>query len=112
MPLFGTKQEEPAPVEPQHKSSMFSRNSRGSSDLDRSNTTQSNGTGKSSFFARRNHSEEEHLGSDPSIKGARQKVKDAEAAERQADAALIAAKNAVKAARDHAQFLEREALEE
>lgn len=113
MPLFGTKNEEPAPVEPEHKSSIFSRNSRNSGDLDRSNTTQSNGTsGKSSFFARRNHSEEEVIGSDPSIKGARQKVKDAEAAERQADQALIAAKNAVRAARDHAQMLEREALEE
>lgn len=112
MNLFGTKHEEPAPPEPEHKSSIFSRNSRSSGDLDRSNTTQSNGTGKSSFFARRNHSEEEAIGSDPSIKGARQKVKDAETAEREADKALIAAKNAVRSAREHAQMVEREALEE
>lgn len=115
MPLFGSKNEEPAPVEqPQQRGSIFSRNGRNSGDLDRSNTNSTNGTGKSSFFARggRSNSEEDLVGKDPSIKGARQKVKDAEAAEKDADRALIAAKNAVRAARDHAQMLEREALEE
>ena len=113
MPLFGSTHEEPAPTEqPERKGSIFSRNSRNSGELDRSATNSSSGTGMSSFFSRRNNSEEEALGSDPSIQGARQKVKDAEAAERQADKALIAAKNAVRAAREHAQMLEREALEE
>jgi len=49
---------------------------------------------------------------DPSIVGARQRVMDAERAEKEADAALFAAKNAVRQAREHVKHLEREAAED
>jgi len=43
---------------------------------------------------------------------ARQKVTDAEEAERQADRALIEARGMVKEAREHVKILEREALDD
>lgn len=49
---------------------------------------------------------------DPSIRGAREKVSAAENAEKEADRALIEARQRVKLAREHVQMLEREALEE
>ena len=49
---------------------------------------------------------------DPSILAARERVTNAEAAEREADRALAAARTAVKEARDHARRLEHEAAEE
>lgn len=49
---------------------------------------------------------------DPSIVAARQKVTDAEAAEREADQALVQARNKVKEAKRHVEVLEREALED
>ena len=49
---------------------------------------------------------------DPSISGARQRVLQAEQAERDADRALIQARTAVKAAREHVIRLEKEAAEE
>jgi hypothetical protein len=49
---------------------------------------------------------------DPSIIAARERVMGAEAAERDADRALAAAKHAVREAREHIKRLEREAAEE
>ena len=49
---------------------------------------------------------------DPSITQARQRVSDAEEAERQADRALAQAKVAVREAREHVKRLEAEAAEE
>lgn len=49
---------------------------------------------------------------DPSIIAARERVLSAEAAEREADRALMQAKTAVKEAREHVKRLEREAAEE
>jgi hypothetical protein len=49
---------------------------------------------------------------EPSIVAARQKVTDAEAAEREADQILTEARNKVKEAKRHVEILEREALEE
>lgn len=49
---------------------------------------------------------------DPAIKNARDKVTDAESAEREADDALHAARKAVREAKDHVKKLESEALEE
>lgn len=49
---------------------------------------------------------------DPSITGARQRVLQAEQAERDADRALIEARTAVQAAREHVKRLEAEAAEE
>lgn len=52
------------------------------------------------------------LDDDPSIRGAREMVSAAENAEKEADRALIEARQRVKLAREHVQMLEREALEE
>jgi hypothetical protein len=49
---------------------------------------------------------------DKTISAARQKVAEAENAEKEADKALHNARVAVKAARDHVKILEREAAEE
>ena len=49
---------------------------------------------------------------DPTIRAARQKVFDAEHAERAADEALLQARTAVREARDHVKVLEREAAAE
>ncbi|TFK70628.1 hypothetical protein BDN72DRAFT_766127 [Pluteus cervinus] len=51
------------------------------------------------------------LGNDSSVSSARQKVIDAEVAERQADQALEQARQRVKAARDQVKVLEHEAHE-
>ena len=53
-----------------------------------------------------------HLGDDPSIRGAREKVTDAVNAEKEADRALDEARQRVKLARQHVKDLEHEALEE
>lgn len=52
------------------------------------------------------------LEDDPSISGAREKVTDAENAEKEADRALDEARQRVRLARQHVKNLEREALEE
>ena len=49
---------------------------------------------------------------DPTISVAREKVALAEKAEKEADKALLSAKKAVKAARDHVRVLEKEAAQE
>lgn len=49
---------------------------------------------------------------DPSIQAAREQVSRAEAAEREADKALMEARRAVQQARDHVKRLEQEAAEE
>jgi hypothetical protein len=92
-------------------------------------TTYTNGTSRYSptssssggFFSRRRSFDDE-TGSDrssgrsgkqiSSIVSARQKVSDAESAERFADDALKRARNAVREAREHVRILENEALEE
>jgi hypothetical protein len=48
---------------------------------------------------------------DPSIIAARERVMNAESAEKDADRALVAARAAVKEAREHIKRLEREAAE-
>ena len=53
-----------------------------------------------------------HGGEDPAITAARQRVIDAEAAEREADRALMAARNAVAEAKAMVRRLEEEAAEE
>ena len=53
-----------------------------------------------------------NIKNDPSVVAARQRVSDAEAAEREADRALMQARAAVRDARDHVKRLEQEALEE
>ncbi|KAH3917224.1 hypothetical protein HBI56_120680 [Parastagonospora nodorum] len=108
MPIFGSRREpSPPPAAPQ-KTSMFSR--RRSSSPHRTSTHHSHTTTTTSpkltsgMFSRSSH--------DPSITAATQSLRQAEAAERDADRALLVAKNAVREAREHVHRLEREAAEE
>jgi len=53
-----------------------------------------------------------HIKDDPSIRGAREKVTEAEKAEKEADRALDEARKRVRLARHHVQSLEREVVDE
>lgn len=139
MPLFRntwdnqpSREPEPLPPSspPKKRSGIFgSRRSTGDSPTRPSDTyTNTNGTFRSSptntssggFFSRRRSSSDD--GSDrsfgrsgkqeSSIVAARQKVVDAEYAERLADDALKRARGANREAREHVRILENEALEE
>lgn len=112
MPLFSSRHEEPIqdpPADaPKRKSTLFGRN-RDPSPTTTSRTSTTNNTSSSS--PRRSgllHRRDE----DPTILAARERVMHAEAAERDADRALAAARVAVKEAREHIKRLEREAAEE
>ncbi|OAP60090.1 hypothetical protein AYL99_05092 [Fonsecaea erecta] len=128
MPLFGHKNTEPTPAQTtaprysnssadgsprrgffnRHRSSSASsadnydshNNRRQGSKVSRSSTTRGSGG-----LFHRNHE-------DPSIVGARERVLQAETAEREADRALVQARAAVREARDRVKMLEREAEEE
>lgn len=120
MPLFQHSQPNPEPLpkrspaqadEPHASRGIFSR-SRNSPDAAPpvNGSTQPGNTAStksSGFFGRRRSSDD-----DPSVVTARQRVSDAEAAEREADRALMQARAAVRDARDHVKRLEREAGEE
>lgn len=105
MPLFGSNSSEADKKAQdnksvQRKSSVFSSSKSTTSD----NTSGSSG----SFFARHSIMADK----DPSIVAARQKVTDAESAEKAADRALDQARSSVKEAREHVKKLEKEAIEE
>jgi len=133
MPLFGHKNTAPEPTpattrahntnNPRYSNSsadgsprrgFFSRrrsSSLSSSDLDNrnghhgSNKLSHGSTRSSGGMFHRNHE-------DPSIVSARERVLQAETAERDADRALMQAKASVKEARNHVKMLEKEAEEE
>ncbi|KAF2183405.1 hypothetical protein K469DRAFT_710919 [Zopfia rhizophila CBS 207.26] len=114
MPLFGSRKvEEPAPTTtttkttspPARNRSIFSRRRSSSPSLTSPSTTTSTSPKRHSGLLHR-HAE------DASIIAARERVIQAEAAEKEADRALVATKNAVKDAREHVRKLEREATEE
>lgn len=130
MPLFKSHNSPPPPPPPQQSPppnrsrSLFSRNRDPSPDnysyQDHSyddNTSHGHGGG---FLSRRRSSSSTSPSgrgtsdprNDPTIRGARQKVADAETSEREADRALGLARAAVREAREHVKILEREALEE
>ncbi|CCM02313.1 uncharacterized protein FIBRA_04404 [Fibroporia radiculosa] len=92
---------------------MFSRRSNTPEDERQSPT---NGARSTGFFGRRRSSSSEkdhgHARKDPSVIAARQKVTEAEAAEREADRALMQARAAVRGAREHVKNIEREASED
>lgn len=75
-------------------------------------TTGAGGTGTARKHSVLRNNGKNRFANEPSILAARQKVADAEVAERDADAALAQARAAVKEARHHVQVLEREAEEE
>jgi len=104
MPLFSSQE---AP--PQRKSSIFSRSRTPLADTDKHNNS-------GSFFGRRSSPSDDstmtRVHKDPSIVAARQKVGDAEAAEKAADRALNEARSAVKEAIMHVKRLEKDIEEE
>jgi hypothetical protein len=112
--LFGGRRRSVSPgpsTSNSHRGGFFHRRSSSDdSSLGRSGTgTGSVRSGSSGgFFSFGNHNNS----NDPTILAARQKVQDAEAAEKEADRALMAARAMVKEAKDHVKMLEREAEEE
>lgn len=122
MGLFDRKEAQTVPAQPppqtrasvdSSRGGLFSKHRRTSSPSSsevspvgaRHSTTSSTTGGLGSVF-RRGRAE------DPDIVDARQRVAAAEKAERDADAALMQARTAVKAAREHVRQLERDAAEE
>ena len=87
---------------------MFGR--RNSPDV--ANTNNTNNTNNTATNGRHGHGLLHRNNEDPSIVNARERVLSAEAAERDADRALQAARVAVKDARNHIKLLERETAEE
>ncbi|KAK7900798.1 hypothetical protein LTR67_003082 [Exophiala xenobiotica] len=126
MGLFGNKNTDPTPAthgatttHPRHSTSSTdgSRERRGffnkRSDpspqyTDNSNGLSHAGSKRSSGGGLFNR----HHNEDPSILDARQRIASAEAAERDADRALMQARTAVRDAKEHVKRLEREAAEE
>ncbi|KAI0320842.1 hypothetical protein OF83DRAFT_1052224 [Amylostereum chailletii] len=119
--LFGRKRQSTPPVQESHddgvqrRGSMFSRSSAGRTSP--TGTASTNRTGGGFFSLHRGSNSDSsgelsHVGNDPSIIAAKQKVNDAERFEREADHALSVARSAVREARDHVRMLEHEALEE
>lgn len=124
MPLLRNhKQDDVQETSPTRKGSIFSSRSHEQQPVERSGTNKSNGffslnrrnsssdlsdhsNGGGSFFAF-NHSK-----GDPALAAGRQKVADAEAAERAADKALSLARSSVREAKLHVKQLEEDALEE
>lgn len=109
MPLFSRSHEKQAaptpPVQqPQRRSGLFSNRHSVSSNGSASTANSTSPHRKTSLLSRHNE--------DPSIHAAREQVRRAELAEKEADKALISAKNAVHAAREHVRRLEQEAAEE
>ncbi|KAF6763134.1 hypothetical protein DFP72DRAFT_1060314 [Ephemerocybe angulata] len=122
MPLFksnSTRRASASPVRDSNTTTnsrsggLFSRDSRSSYDSGSSRSsiggsgTRNGGGGFLGLGKNKNH-----LDNDPSIISARQKIADAERAERDADMALRQARQAVDNAKDQVRMLEREAVED
>lgn len=113
MPFFGRNTTETAPAQPppqqpvneKRRSGLFGR--RHTPENTATNPTAANTTNASHHNGLLHRRPE-----DASIVNARERVLSAEAAERDADKALQAAKLAVREAREHVKILEREAAEE
>jgi len=106
----------PPPTSPQNSSTgsrrgFFGRRSSSSSNSDRESQRTNTGSTRSGGFFGRNR-DRSLIQNDPTIIAARQGVNNAEAAEREADQALIQARNKVREARQHVEILEREALQD
>ncbi|KAF9527293.1 hypothetical protein CPB83DRAFT_907704 [Crepidotus variabilis] len=90
--------------------SSSDREDRGSHRTGTMNSTTNTSTG-GGFFGLGNRNKH-HLDDDPSIRNARQTIADAENAEKEADRALVEARNRTRLAREHIKVLEREAEED
>lgn len=95
---------------PKRTGGLFSRRRSSSPSDDSMSMVTNNSSGRFGSSGNRLHNS--RFSNDPAINGARQKVGDAEEAERLADRALIEARAAVREARQHVKNLEREAEEE
>ncbi|KZT29178.1 hypothetical protein NEOLEDRAFT_1128770 [Neolentinus lepideus HHB14362 ss-1] len=117
MPLFGRsyRAQEPVPVgtangaTPNRTGSIFSR--RRSPDVTSARSTSPSSTNVGSRWFRRSSSPSNH-GNDGTILAARQKLSDAEEAERTAERALQQARYAAHDAKEHVKIVEREAAQE
>ncbi|KAG7098296.1 hypothetical protein E1B28_000258 [Marasmius oreades] len=117
--LFGRRRSvssERSPNEHNHSQrggGLFGNSHRRSSSSDGSPTHPGTGSvrsgGSGGFFGLGGHNS---AGNDPSIMAARQKVQEAEQAEREADHALNAARASVREAREHVRFLEKDAADD
>lgn len=108
MPLFKSHAPAPAPApEPEPKHGLFHRSHSPPRAAEPVHDNASHRSG-SIFGSRKSISPSR----DPSVTAARQRVQDAQNAERQADAALAQARLAVREAREHVKIIEREAVEE
>ena len=115
MPLFTRHHEQPVaePVvddTPKRRSTIFGSKNRSVSPASTAHTRNTTHSTSSGSPHRRGllHRRDE----DPTIIAARERVMNAEAAEKDADRALMAARTAVREARDHIKRLEKEAAEE
>jgi len=119
MGIFTLSNSEKEKPTPQRRWDLFGRSPSAKS------SASSNGSPRGSFFRRSRSPPQDasppntpsyslfsHHGADRTIQEARQKVTDAEDAEKEADKALHHARVSVKAARDHVKILEKEAAEE
>jgi len=103
MPLFGRHSADTAPAVPEKTVTTTTEPRRSGTLFSRHRTpSPPNRTGHGVL----------HRNEDASITSARERVQRAEAAERDADRALLQARSAVRDARDHVKRLEREAAEE
>lgn len=101
MPLFSRKVATPPPApEPERKSMFGRRHTPPSHEVSTTTTHRNSGSG---IF---------HRHEDATITAARERIRQAEAAEKDADRALLQARAAVKDAREQVRILEREAAEE
>lgn len=140
MPFFSRNEPEPVVQQPPQKHGLFSSSSRqepapvvqqqpkkhglfGHRDPSPVSTNTTHNNGYSTTSQRHSTDTKRHSGGllskfggndrmDPSIVQARERVMGAEAAEREADRALIAARDSVRNAREHVRRLELEAEEE
>jgi hypothetical protein len=90
---------------------LFSTNRRASTSSSNRSSKRLNRSG-TGLFGNRRRNQSRTIDHDPSIINARQKVSEAENAEKDADRALMEARKHVKLAREHVRTLEHEASEE
>ncbi|KAK4117865.1 hypothetical protein N656DRAFT_794287 [Canariomyces notabilis] len=125
--LFGSRHQSPPPSQtqamPAHRQvspdrdhhsggGIFRRSTNASNSTTTTTSTSSTTGGRRSSLLHRTFGNGNIAEMDPTIVAARERVMSAEAAEREADRALIAARESVREAREHVRRLELEAEEE
>ncbi|KAK3988453.1 hypothetical protein QBC44DRAFT_102834 [Cladorrhinum sp. PSN332] len=108
--LFGRHRSPSPATTTSTRSTRTTSAERGQNGVYRSSTDATNSTGRRSLL--RSFGNGNNVEMDPSIVAARERVMGAEMAEREADRALMAARESVREAREHVRRLELEAQEE